>query len=218
MSVIAVFNGIFCREDSVIREVLDRTGYELVADKDLVAEASDLSGMAESKIERVFSGKTSVFNKFTHEQERSVAFLRLALAERLTGDNLLIAGFAGQLIPREVSHVLHVCLIADIKSRISVAAEKRGISEKDAVRLIHKQDEDCTAWINTLFQKTDPWDPSLYDMVIPVHTKTAQEASALIEDNINKDVLRPTKASRKAVEDFLLAAHVEVALAKEGHT
>jgi CheY-like chemotaxis protein len=63
----------------------------------------------------------------------------------------------------------------------------------------------------------DPWDPSLYDMVIPMHNKTAQEAAALIEDNIHKDVLRPTKASRKAVEDVLLAARVEVALAKEGH-
>lgn len=217
MSVIAVFNGIFCKEDAVIREVLDRIGYELVVDKDVVAEASELSGMAESKIERVFSSKTSVFNKFTHERERSVASLRLALAERLTGDNLLIAGFVGQLIPREVSHVLHVCLVADIKSRISLAVEKRGISEKDAARLIHNQDEDCTAWINTLFQKMDPWDPSLYDMVIPMHKKTAQEAAALVEDNINKDVLKPTEASRKAVEDVLLAAKVEVALAKEGH-
>lgn len=217
MSVIAVFNGIFCKEDSVIREVLNRVGYELVADKDLVAEASELSGMAQSKIERVFSGKTSVFNKFTHEQERSVASLRLALAERLTGDNLLITGFVGQLIPKEVSHVLHVCLVADMKSRISLAAEKGGISEKEAAKLIHKQDEECTVWINTLFQKMDPWDPSLYDMVIPMHNKTAQEAAALIEDNINKDVLKPTKASRKAVEDFLLAAQVEVTLAKEGH-
>ncbi|MBW2194195.1 MAG: response regulator, partial [Deltaproteobacteria bacterium] len=169
------------------------------------------------KIERVFSSKTSVFNKFTHERERSVASLRLALAERLTGDNLLIAGFVGQLIPREVSHVLHVCLVADIKSRISLAVEKRGISEKDAARLIHNQDEDCTAWINTLFQEMDPWDPSLYDMVIPMHKKTAQEAAVLVEDNINKDVLKPTEASRKAVEDVLLAAKVEVALAKEGH-
>ncbi|MBW2259369.1 MAG: response regulator [Deltaproteobacteria bacterium] len=217
MSVIAVFNGIFCKEDSVIREVLDRIGYELVVDKDVVAVASELSGMAESKIERVFSSKTSVFNKFTHERERSVASLRLALAERLTGDNLLIAGFVGQLIPREVSHVLHVCLVADIKSRISLAVEKRGISEKDAARLIHNQDEDCTAWINTLFQEMDPWDPSLYDMVIPMHKKTAQEAAVLVEDNINKDVLKPTEASRKAVEDVLLAAKVEVALAKEGH-
>ena len=217
MSVITVFNGIFCKEDSVIREVANRIGYELVADKDLVAKASELSGMAESKIERVFSGKTSVFNKFTHERERSVASLRLALAERLTGDNLLIAGFVGQLIPKEVSHVLRVCLIADMKYRVSAGMEQRGISEKDAAKRIHRQDEDCTVWVNTLSQTMDPWDPSLYDMVIPMHKKSAQEAATLICDNIDKDVLKPTEASRKAVENVLLAAQVEVALAKEGH-
>jgi len=217
MSVITVFNGIFCREDSVIREVVNRIGYELVTDTDLVAEAAELSGMAESKIERVFSGKTSVFNKFTHERERSVASLRLALAEQLTGDNLLIAGFAGQLIPREVSHVLHVCLIADMKHRVSAAMEQPGMPEKDATKLIHKHDEDCTAWVNTLFQKMDPWEPSLYDMVIPMHKKTVQEAATLICDNIDKDVLKPTEASKKDVGNVLLAAKVEVALAKEGH-
>ncbi|MDY6989401.1 MAG: response regulator [Thermodesulfobacteriota bacterium] len=217
MSVITVFNGIFCKEDAVIQEVVKKTGYELVRDKDLVAEAAEVSGMAESKIERVFSGKTSVFNKFTHEQERSVASLRLALAKRLTGDNFLIAGFVGQLIPKEVSHVLRVCLIADMKFRVSAAAERQGISEKDATRLIHRQDEDCIAWMNTLFQTVDPWDPSRYDMVIPTHKKSVEEAATLICDNIDKDVLKPTEASRRAVEDVLLAAKVEVALAKEGH-
>jgi CheY-like chemotaxis protein/cytidylate kinase len=217
MSVIAVFNGIFCSEDAVVQEVIRKTGYKLVSDKDVVAEATELSGMAENKIERVFSGKMSVFNKFTHERERSVASLRLALAKRLTEDNLLIVGFVGQLIPKEVSHVLRVCLIADMKYRVSAAMDKRGISEKDAAKLIHKQDEDCTAWMSTLFQTMDPWDPDLYDMVIPMDKRSAQETATLICDYVGKDVLKPTKASTKAVEDFLLAAKVEVALAKEGH-
>lgn len=217
MSVIALFNGIFCKEDAVIQEVVKKTGYKLVTDKDLVAEATELSGMAESKIERVFSSKTSVFNKFTHERERSVASLRLALAKRLIGGNLLIAGFVGQLIPKEVTHVLRVCLIADMKHRISVAVDQQGISEKDATKLIRRHDEDCTAWMNTLFQTADPWDPSLYDMVLPTHKKTAQEIGTLICDYVDKDVLTPTEASRKAVDNVLLAAKVEVALAKEGH-
>jgi len=217
MSVIALFNGIFCKEDAVIQQVVKKTGYTLVTDKDLVAEATELSGMAESKIERVFSGKTSVFNKFTHERERSVASLRLALAKRLTGGNLLIAGFVGQLIPKEVTHVLRVCLIADMKYRVSMAMKQRGISEKDATKLVHRHDEDCTAWMNTLFQTKDPWDPSLYDMVLPTHKKTAQETATLICDYIDKDVLTPTEASRQAVDNVLLAAKVEVGLAKEGH-
>jgi CheY-like chemotaxis protein len=217
MSVITIFNGIFCREDLVVEEALDRIGCELVTDKDLAAEASKVFGMTQSKIERAFSAKTPAFNKFTHELERSVASLRFALAERLFGDNLLIFGFAGQLIPKEVSHVLRVCLIADTKFRISVAMKERDLSEKDAVKLIHKHDTDCAVWINTLYAKNDPWDASLYDTLIPMDKKSVKEAATFIHENVNKDILKPTEVSKKAVEEFLLAATVEVALAREGH-
>jgi CheY-like chemotaxis protein len=39
----------------------------------------------------------------------------------------------------------------------------------------------------------------------------------LIEENILKDVVRTTAASRQAVDDFRLAAQVEVTLVEEGH-
>lgn len=217
MSVITVFNGIFCMEDSVVRETLDRTDSRLITDKKLVAEASKLSGMGESKIAQAFSAKTSVFNKFTHERERSVALLRLVLAETLSSDSVIIFGFCGHLIPREITHALRVCLIADMKFRLTVANKERGLSEKEAAKLIHKHDEDCAAWVKTLLSKKDPWNPSLYDIVIPMNKKSSEEAATLIDENAGRDVLQVTEGSKKAVEDFLLAARVEVALAKEGH-
>jgi two-component system response regulator CpxR len=217
MSVIKVFSGIFCKEDPVVREVINSTGYKLITDRDLAADASKLSGMDEGKIERAFSATTSVFNKFTHEKERAIAYLRLALAEKLSDDDLVVSGLAGQLIPKEVSHVLRVCLIADLKYRIKVAAEERGLSEKDAVKLIHNEDNDRAAWVNTLFGNKDPWAASLYDIVIPMDKKDVVEAAALIVKNLDSDVVKTTESSRKAVEDFHLAANTEVALVKEGH-
>ena len=218
MSNITIFSGIFCREKPVVERVVAAKGYELITDQDLTAVASKVSGIAEDKIERAFSAKPSVFNKFTHEQERSVASLRLALAEKLMDGNLLISGFAGHLIPKAITHVLHVCLIGDLRFRVSVAAEELGLSEKEAIRKIHSHDTDRVRWVDMLFQKKDPWDPSLYDIVIPMGKKDVENASALILENVNQDILQPTPASKKAVQDFVLAAKVEVALAQEGHS
>ena len=217
MAVITIFSGSFCKEDLVVREVILKTGYKPVTDREIVAMASRASGIAETKIGRTFSAKTSVFNKFTHEKELSIAHLRFAIAEMLSEDNLLISGFASQLIPDEVSHVLRVCLIADMKYRISEAAKEGGMHEKDALKFIQKHDGDRAAWINTLFRKNDPWDPGLYDMIIPVDKTEIEEIAALIKENTDKDIVRPTERSKKAVEDFLLGARVDVALAKEGH-
>lgn len=217
MPIITIFSGTFCKQQRVVAKLISDTGCRLVADKDIIARASALSGMGEDKLRRAFSAKTSVFNKFTHEKERSIADLRLALAETLSADNLLIFGFAGQLIPKEIEHVLWVCLIADMGFRRAVAAKEKKIPEKEAVKLIHKADEDRAAWVRQIFSNNDPWDASLYDIVIPMDKMGLEEAVSLIQENLNKDVLKPTPRSKKAVEDFLLASRVEVALAKEGH-
>ena len=217
MSIITIFSGSFCLEDSVVQDLINNTKYQLLTDNDLIPKVVSLSGMKKNKIENTLSAKTSIFNKFTHEKERAIAYFKLSLAEMLSRNNLLILGFAGQLIPSEATHVLKVCLIAEMKFRIINASKKLGISEKAAVKLIRKNDEDCTAWIQTLFENDDPWDPSLYDIVIPMDKIDASSAACLIKENMAKDVVRITENSKQSVEDFLLAAKVETLIANEGH-
>jgi CheY-like chemotaxis protein len=104
-----------------------------------------------------------------------------------------------------------------MKFRTFHAAAEQKISEKEAVKLIHKQDEDRIAWISKLFRKNDPWDSSLYDLVIPMDKMDLEKAVSLIVDNAGKEVVKPTSRSRKAVENFILASKVEMYLAREGH-
>ena len=217
MSIITLFSGSFCNENPVIEEIVSRTGYRLMTDNEVVAEASRLSEVAESKIMRAFSAGISVFNKFTHEKERSIAFLKLALAELIPDDNALVTCFCGQLIPRAVSHSLRVCLIASLKYRIAEASREQAVSEKDAAKLIQKREEDCSVWIDMLFNQSDPWDAGLYDIIIPADKMTPADAAALIADNAVSDVVRPTESSKQALADFRLTVGTEVALAKEGH-
>ena len=217
MSVITVFSGSFCNESDVIREILSRSAYRLVKDEDIITRASSLSDIAEAKIKRAFLSKTSVFNKFTHEKELAVAFLRLTVAQLLEEDNLLFSGFCSLLIPRDITHVLDVCLIADMKSRIARAVEEKGFSEKEAIAAISKRDMDSAAWVERLQKKRDPWDAALYDIVIPTDKVDAVQAAETVEKNLVKEVVLPTENSKRAILDFVLAAKVETALAREGH-
>jgi CheY-like chemotaxis protein len=217
MPIITLFSGSFCNENPVIEKVISRTRYRLITDDEVVALASRLSEMAESKIMRAFSAGTSVFNKFTHEKQRSIAFLKLALAELIPDDNVLVTCFCGQLIPKTVSHSLRVCLIASLKYRIAAASREQGISNKEAAALVQKREEDCSAWMETLFNQSDPWNAGLYDIVIPADKLTPADAATLIADNAISDVVRPTESSQQALVDFRLAVAAEVALAREGH-
>lgn len=217
MSVMTLFSSSFCGMEPLEAQLLKRTGYRLITDADMVKHASSLSGLDEKKIQAVFNAKTSVFNKFTQEKERSVAWLRFSMAEMLAMDNLIISGFCGHLIPKTITHVLRICVVADMKARIDRAGADDGLNEKDAVQSIRKADEDRAVWVEKLFKIRDPWDPSIYDIVLPTDKTDVEEGVTLVEENLRSEVIRPTDASRRAADEFILAARVEVALAKEGH-
>ncbi len=121
MSVITVCNALYCNEELIIPQLAAKTGYRLVNDSEIVALAGKLSGIAPDRINRAFSAKTSILNPLTHEKERSVAYLRLATAEVLAESNLIIHGFCSHLIPPTITHILRVCLVADMAYRIKQA-------------------------------------------------------------------------------------------------
>jgi len=218
MSDLFIFSGLFCQADAIVKRLIDDIDFKLVTDSDLIADAAALGGMSEKAIAKAFSPKTSIFNKFSHEKERSVAWLRLALAKKLAeGQALLVSGMVTQLLSQEISHVLKVCIIDDLKKRIETARNESGISEEEAEKEIQQSDEERTVWVREINGSNDPWSSSLYDMVIPADKTGADESVALIKEQLNNAAVEVTEASKLAVQDFLLAANVETELVSKGH-
>lgn len=217
MSVISLFSGSYCHGEEVARKVLDLLGYKLVDDEAIIAEAGRRFDVDQGKLAKAVSGKTSIFNKFTRERERALAQLKVVLADQCRQDNFVLFGFLGHMVPRDIAHVLKVCTIADIRYRVKQAGEGEGLAEKEAQKKIYKEDEGRVWLVEHLFNQRDPWDSSLYDIVIPMDKFGLDAAAALILDNLQKEVLRPTDASRRAVEDFVLTSQVDMRLAGEGH-
>ncbi|MGD9733526.1 MAG: response regulator [Desulfamplus sp.] len=219
MSVITIFSGSFCHEDAVVKDLVKATGYNLISQQEIVKKASSLSKISETKIAEAFMEKTSIFNKFTHEKERSIAYMRLTVAEMLKNSEnnaMILTGFPVHLIPVDVNHVLRTCLIADLKTRLKTA-ESEGQSEKSALKLIKEYDKNASAWVKNISSTEDPWNISLYDMVVPVDKNTIKDTVALIVEKSKSGAIEYTERSKSAVRDFHLAALVERALADEGH-
>ena len=216
MPVITIFSGSYCNAGPLVEEIETRLKYRRVTDADLVAAASAESGIAQSKIQRAFRAKPSLFNKFTHEREQAMAYLRLATAESMAVERLLIHGFCSHLIPARISHVLRICLIADMAGRLA-NARTEGIDEGEARKLIHMEDQDRAAWVLAIRSAKDPWDAALYDLVLPTDKQPFEKAADLVVAQVAQPVIEPNRASLQAVADFLLAARAEVALVKEGH-
>jgi two-component system response regulator CpxR len=216
VATITVFSGTCCHAEDVAREVAHSLDYEIVRDQDLVSETTKRFDMPDSKLVRAMVGKTSVFNKFTHERERCIAYLKCVLADNLRRGNQLYLGASGHLIPRGMPQVIRVCMMASVPYRTKVAMHVAGMSQKEAIRSIHSADVEVTRWTAYLFQK-HPWDPSLYDIVVRMDEKTVEQVSILICNRAGTDVVQTGETYLKALEDLYLTAQIEVVLAREGH-
>ncbi len=217
MPVVNVFCGSYCGAEQVVRSVIEKTGYRYLDDAGLVAATGKRFNIEEGKIWKALKGKTSIFNKFTHEKERSLAYLRQVLADSLKDDDFLLFGRCSLMVPRKISHVLNVCIIADMRYRSNLACSLEKISEKDAAKLIHKDDESLVLWVEHLYRQKDPWAAELYDIVIPTNKISHDDAVRLICDNLRSSVLTVSEDSLKGVADFALASEVSLKLAVEGH-
>jgi CheY-like chemotaxis protein len=217
MPVVNVFCGSYCGAEQVVRGVIEKTGFRYVDDADLVSATGKRFNIEENRLWRALIGKTSIFNKFTREKERSLACFKQVLADHLRQDDLLLFGLSSLMVPRTISHVLNVCMIADIGYRSNVACGVEKISQKDAIKKIRKDDESLAVWVEDLFGRRDPWAAELYDIVIPMDKTAQEDAVRLICDNLKRSVLIVTEDSLRAVADFALACEVNLRLVEQGH-
>jgi len=215
MSVVAIFSGSFCDAEKIAQKVASSLGHDYVSES-LLSDASQKYGVPKDKLFRAMHGPTPFLNKLTHEKEKHIAYIKAALAEIIQQNNIVYHGFASLLLPKNIAHILRVCIAADHNFRVEMAAKSREISVKDANNLIRKDDNQRYQWTQYLFGLS-PWEEELYDIVIPMNASSVEDAVKIITENTLKEAVQATPESQKAMADFVLSARVNVALIEKNH-
>ena len=216
MPIITIVSGVFCRGDEVAVQLAKELNVRLVLDGDVVRWVTGHHDVSEKDLADTMSGRSGLFPRSARDKRRDAAYLRQAIAELTTGDDLVVHGGTGLLLPRTLAHVLRVCLVATLPHRISVAAQQEELTEGAARKQIRSRDLELAEWTKYLFEKS-PWDKTLYDLKLPMQVHEVAEAVAIIADHARSEVVRPTDDSRQALADFRLAAKVNAVLTGQGH-
>jgi two-component system response regulator CpxR len=213
MAIISIFSGSFCHGDEIAAETAKKLNYDII-DGQILEYAAQKSGKSRRSLEQTLEGDISLFDKFTHENENNIVCLTLAVAELTLADNKIVTGTKGHLVSRYLNHHLRVCCIADFDYRIEQAVKSPGIDKKKAKKLIHEFDKRMQLWAHRLFE-IPVYDDSLYDIVIPIHTTTIEEAVKLISKYATSEKLATTDRSLKMASDHAFAAKVKTLLAEK---
>jgi two-component system response regulator CpxR len=215
MAIVSIFSGSYCHGEEIADGVADELGYARV-DAELLKVASRSSGVSAPKLESVMYGSPPFLNRLTHEREKNLAYLRAGLAELAQRDDVVYHGFAGVLFPRNISHILQVCAIANLEYRIGIACEEEGLSRAEAQKEIGAGDARRARWTRWVLGQ-EPYVGSVYDVVLAMHSTTVDEAIRVIVESVGKPGLSTTESSLQAARDFLLAARVNIVLVGNGH-
>lgn len=214
VAVILIHSGSFCHGDEVVRGVRDKLNYAQI-DSLVLETAAERFHTSPERLMRALCGSTPVFNRLTHEREKHIAYLRLAVSEAILADNVVLTGYTGFLVPRTISHAVQVCVIANLEYRVKRAGQATGKSDSAARKQIKEDDERATECTMYLLDKS-AFDEKLYDIVIPMHDSTVDDAVSLICEQATGPAVQTTERSKRASQDFVLSSKVQLALVESG--
>ncbi len=210
MSVITISRGSYSYGKEVAEKVAGRLGYQCIA-REVLLEASEHFNIPEVKLVHAFEGAPSLWDRVVHGREKYIAFIQSALLKQFQRDNVVYHGLAGHFFVRGVAHVLKVRIIADPEERVRIVMARDRVSKKEALRFLEKMDEERRSWSRHLYG-IDPWDPSLYDLVVHIRKFTVDDAVDLISHSLSLGRFQTTPESRRAMDDLALAAEVKAVL------
>lgn len=213
MTIVTISRGSYSMGKQVAERLAVRLGYECYS-RDVLLEASDKFNIPEIKLVNAIIDAPSFLNRFAHGQQNYIAYIQSALTRHICKDNVVYHGLGGHVFLKNVSHVLKVCIIADFKRRVSVLMERENVSESEAESWISKVDKERRKWTQQLYG-VDPWDPTLYDMIVKIDKFDVDDAVEAIYQSARLSHFQATKESQREMEDLALACELKAELVEK---
>lgn len=210
MAIITISRGSYSKGKEVAEKVAAQLGYGCLS-REVILEASDRYQIPEIKLIKAIHDAPSILERFGRGKAPFIAYYQSTLTRGVQKDNVVYHGLAGHILLKGVPHVLKVRIIADLADRVASEMKREGVNEQEARTLILRDDQERRKWTQSLYG-VDPWDSSLYDLVIHIHKFTVTNAVDLICRAANLEQFRTTRESQQKMDDLALASQVKAAL------
>ncbi len=210
MTIITISRGSYSRGKEVAEGVAERLGLECVS-REVLLDASDRFHIPEIRLVRAIHDAPSILDRFRQGRQIYIAYIRSALATRMVAGDVIYHGLAGHILLAPVPHLLKVRITADLEQRIAAEMAREHIPYTAAREIITRDDQERRRWTRSL-HAADPWDSSLYDLVIGINALSVSDAVDLICAAANKEPFASTPERLQRLSDFSLACRVKASI------
>lgn len=217
MAIITISRGTFSGGKRLAECLAHKLNYRCI-DRDVVAQKTSIRTISpEELFAALESPPAHSLPSLNHRKYIYLALIQAAILEEMSNGNAVYHGLAGHLLLQGGMAVFRVRVIAPLEFRIREANERLSMGRQEAIAYIRKIDEQRGKWTHYLYG-ADWEDPSLYDLVINLQYISVEQACRLVVGMIKEGGFEFSAQTQAAMKDFLLAARVRAALAKDALT
>jgi len=213
MSIITISRGSYSMGKTVAEKVAERLHYDIIS-REVLLDASSRFNVSEIKLKKAIHDAPGILERYSHNKQSYIAYIRSALVERIINDNVVYHGLAGHLLLKGIPHVLKVRVNSDLERRIAIVMERDRIPAQEARALILEDDKQRRKWTHSLYGQ-DPWDTSLYDISICIDKLTIENAVDFICLAVESKEFRLTEKNKQKAKDMAVACRIKAALVDE---
>jgi len=210
MAIITISRGSFSKGKEVAEKVAARLGFQSVS-REVILEASEDFSISQERLAKAIHDAPSILERFTYDKQKHIAYVAAEILAHFTEDNVVYHGLAGQFFAENISHLLKVRIIANMEDRIISLMERNNLRREQAIKYLHKDDEDRKNWSYQLYG-VDTADSSLYDLVIHIDKLNIDNAVDIICQAATQPQFKTTPESHEAIANLSLAARTRAAL------
>lgn len=216
MQLICISRGSYTAGKELAERLAEKLGYRCMSREELLDEAAS-RGIAVGKLEMAMIKTQPLTERMAIERDHYQALATSILCETALKENLIYHGRTGHLLLPGMSHILRVRVVSDMEYRIKAVMQRLNLPREKARNYIEKVEDDRRRWVR-YFYNVD-WDvSSLYDVTVNLQYMNIDNASTALCAMAQLPDFQETPASRKAMEDLLLASRTRLAIAEDERT
>jgi cytidylate kinase len=216
MNLICVSQGSLNTGREFAESLARKLDYGFLAREEIVERAA-AEGIAVGRLETAVVKRRPLDERLVHDRDLYLAFTTNMICERALQENLVYAGRTGHLLLPGVTHTLRVRIVTDMETRIKSVMQRLRLGREKAKQYIEQVEEDRERWARLLYD-VDWRFSGIYDLVVNLEQVGIESAATALCSYAELPEFKETPASRKALENLLLAARARIALAQDRRT
>lgn len=213
MQIITISKQTMSGGQQLAERLAEKLDYRCLSRDELLKAATE-EGIKVGKLEMAMLKPTLFNEQLALERDHYLAFSTAYLCQKAMEGGLVYHGRVGHLLLKGMKNILRVRVLADEEYRINEARQNLNLDRKKAQQYIEGVDEGRRRWVHNMYGIS--WDDaSNHDVIINLSQMNVENAASALVSFAQLPDFKITPASKKTLDDLLLAAKVRMVIAQD---